>query len=521
MSYLVLARKCRPQSFDEVAAQAHITETLKKAIEKDRLSHAYLFCGPRGTGKTTTARILAKALNCQSFDAPTTTPCGECESCVTIAGGRNADVLEIDGASNRGVQEIQALRERVQYAPQGRFKVFIIDEVHMLTKEAFNALLKTLEEPPARVIFIFATTEPQKLPPTIISRCQRFDFRRIPTDTIAGRIKSIAQSEGLTLSDDAAEIVARRADGGLRDSLSLLDQILAYAPKGELSADEVAEILGILPLDAFVQIADRIAEKDPAGAIEELDRLLESGIDISQVASGLAEHLHGALTTALGVHRDDISERATAEYTKLAERIDKTDILRMAKLASDLQTKLKSSSTPRFVFEELLVYLATLDMALDLHNTAASLAPSAQAPVGAARIQAPPPQQAVIQEPDDHPRPPLDPKFAEIIEHFEALRGDAKADMVSHAKMIEDEGRIILKFPHSLNFQVEKLLMKKDNLDALTEAVQKVFGEDTRVKLLVDEPPSEASEPKPKSSTATIPEGVKTILDGFEAKIES
>ncbi len=538
MSYLVLARKCRPQNFDEVAAQEHITDTLKKAIEKDRLSHSYLFCGPRGTGKTTMARILAKALNCQSFDAPTATPCGVCESCVAIASSRSGDVLEIDGASNRGVQEIQALRERVQYAPQGRFKVFIIDEVHMLTKEAFNALLKTLEEPPPRVVFIFATTEPQKIPPTIISRCQRYDFRRIPTDVIARRIMKIADAEGLKLSEDAAAIVAQRADGGLRDSLSLLDQVLAYSPRGELSADEVARILGILPLDAFVKISERIADRDPAGTIEELDLLLETGIDISQIAAGLSEHFHGALTAAIGLKREGVSERAIEEYSKLSREIATEDILRMAKLASELQGKLKSSSMPRFIFEEALIYMASLDRAVDIGEALAAVREPQRAkaqpiqpnrdnkPVQAsprqfepvAGIPSRPPEPIAVEQ--DEPPKNLDPNFNRFIELFAASRGEGKAEMLQKAQSILDEERIILKFPLGLKYQVETILNRKDNFDALHEAAEAVYGAGTRVKLVVEDGDIREEEPQ-KPPPSRIPDEVARVLFNFDAKLEN
>jgi len=385
MSYLVLARKCRPQTFDEVVAQGHITDTLKSALEKDRLAHAYLFCGPRGTGKTTTARILAKALNCESSDKPTSTPCGKCGSCIAIAGGHSPDVLEIDGASNRGIAEIQALRERVQYAPAGRYKIFIIDEVHMLTKEAFNALLKTLEEPPSYITFIFATTEPQKLPPTITSRCQRFDFRRIPSTQITEQIVAISREEGLLLSEDAAALIAHRADGSLRDSLSLLDQILAYSPKGELSVEEVARILGILPIDAFRSIADKVVNRDPAGAVRELDSLLESGIDIGQVAEGLVEHFHGAVMGAIGALPEDIGEKQSAAYNELAESVATEDLLRIAKLSADIQAKIKTAPQPRFLFEEMLIYLCSFDKTTDvravLSNSPAQSRPQTEAPV--------------------------------------------------------------------------------------------------------------------------------------------
>ena len=242
MSYQVFARKYRPQTFDDLVGQEHVTRTLKNAVEQNRLAHAYLFVGPRGIGKTSTARILAKALNC--IHGPTVTPCGVCDNCKEIAAGNSLDVLEIDGASNNGVEQVRELRDNVRYAPaKGKYKIYIIDEVHMLTSQAFNALLKTLEEPPEHVKFIFATTEPQKLLPTILSRCQRFDLHRIPTNLIAQHLQFIAGKEKITLEPAAAHAIARGADGGLRDAESMLDQLVAFC--GETIAEsDVLDVFG-------------------------------------------------------------------------------------------------------------------------------------------------------------------------------------------------------------------------------------------------------------------------------------
>jgi len=516
MSYLVLARKFRPQSFDEVVAQQHITDTLKNAIEKDRLAHAYLFCGPRGTGKTTTARIVAKCLNCQSFDSPTATPCGTCQSCVSIAQGNSPDVYEIDGASNRGIAEIQSLRESVQYAPQGRNKVFIIDEVHMLTKEAFNALLKTLEEPPRYVTFIFATTEPQKLPATIISRCQRYDFRRIPGNRIAEHIAKLAENEGLKLDSDASALIAHRADGGLRDSLSLLDQILAYSPKGELSADEVARILGILPLDAFDKIAEQILERNPVGALQELDRLLESGIDIAQVGDGLSEHFHGALKFSIGAEKEDLGEKEREIYTRIADEFPPEDLLRISKILVDMQSRLKYAAQPRYLFEESLIYLTNLETTASIRRAISRIdSGEYTAPQRVSAPKSSRPAQDDIEEPDE---PEDNSPQGRLVREFAATRGEGKAEWISEAEVIPDEGRIILKFPHKLEYQVTKILNIKENLDALREAAEKIYGSNTAVKLIVEDP---AEESKPKGDSGNdIPDQVMGLLKEFDAKLD-
>lgn len=513
MSYLVLARKFRPQTFDEVVAQQHITDTLISAIEKDRLAHAYLFCGPRGTGKTTTARILAKCLNCLSFDAPTATPCGTCSSCVSIAQGNSPDVFEIDGASNRGIAEIQSLRESIQYAPQGRHKIYIIDEVHMLTKEAFNALLKTLEEPPRYVTFIFATTEPQKLPATIISRCQRYDFRRIPGNRIAKHISQLAEKEGLILDDDASVLIAHRADGGLRDSLSLLDQILAYSPKGNLTANEVAQILGILPLDAFDKIAEKILKRDPAGAIMELDSLLESGIDIAQVCDGLTEHFHGALKFAVGVESEDIGEKEREIYTRIADEIPAEDILRISKLLIELQSRLKFASQPRYLFEETLIYLTNMENTASIRRAIKQSGSEDYAPQKKRENVV----RTKIEDEEEMSTPVDDSPKGRLINEFAAKRGDTKADWVRDAEFIIDEARVILKFPHRLEFQVNSILLVRENFEALRESVQAVYGGHMDVKLTVEEGVHESS---PKKQSAELPGNVKSLLDEFDAKLD-
>ncbi len=363
MSYLVLARKWRPQTFGDVLSQNIITQTLRNAIEQNRISHAYLFSGPRGVGKTTTARLLAKSMNCRSYDEPTPTPCNECTSCIEIAESRSPDVLEIDGASNRSVDDIQPLRERVQYAPQGRFLIVIIDEVHMLTNHAFNALLKTLEEPPPHVIFIFATTEPEKIPATIISRCQRYDFRRIPLNSIAERLLILAEKENIDLTDDAAKVIAKKADGAFRDALSLFDQIIAFAPSGQVTQQRVSEILGILPQDAFKDIAALASTGNIPEMLEILTELVESGVSPGNLIDGLLDGYRDTLVDMLSKSEIDDSMKSYSPK----------DLTRIIRLLSEAVQKMRYSKRPEFILEERMIYIAMMTKTTDIETLLTSL----------------------------------------------------------------------------------------------------------------------------------------------------
>jgi len=298
MSYLVLARKHRPQTFDEVIGQKHITDLLKKSLESDRLTHGLLFCGPRGVGKTSCARILAKSLNCEK--GPTVKPCGKCSACREIAKGTSFDCLEIDGASNRGIDEVRTLRENVKFAPAyGRYKIYIVDEVHMLTTEAFNALLKTLEEPPDHVKFIFATTAPNKVPATIISRCQRFDFKRIPVKTIVGLLSDIAKKEKFKIDSEAQYAIAKAAQGSLRDALSILDQLSALG-KGGIGAEDVFTMLGLVETQYLFELADAISQKDCALTLQVLEKIIDMGKDIKQLSKDITEHFRHLMVIKVG-----------------------------------------------------------------------------------------------------------------------------------------------------------------------------------------------------------------------------
>lgn len=298
MSYLVLARKYRPQSFDELTGQEHISDLIKNAIESERIAHAYLFCGPRGIGKTSCARILSKALNCEK--GPTVKPCGECSACREITQGNSFDVLEIDGASNRGIDEIRALRENVKFAPSyGRYKIYIVDEVHMLTTEAFNALLKTLEEPPEHVKFIFATTAPSKLPSTIVSRCQRFDFKRISVKVIGQTLEAISQKEKFQIDQDALFAISKAAKGSLRDALSILDQISAFSRQG-IKAEDVYSMLGLVETELLFELTDAVAQKNCTAALKILDRIIDKGKDIKQLVKDVTEHFRNLMIIKVG-----------------------------------------------------------------------------------------------------------------------------------------------------------------------------------------------------------------------------
>ncbi len=318
MSYQVLARKWRPQVFEDVVGQGHITRTLQNAITTNRLAHAFLFSGPRGVGKTTTARILAKALNCEK--GPTPTPCGACDSCRETTAGTSVDVVEIDGASNRGIEHIRELREAVKYAPAGgKNKVYVIDEVHMLTNEAFNALLKTLEEPPPHVIFIFATTEPQKIPATILSRCQRYGFKRVSPQEIAGRLRTIADAEGISITNEGLAMIAKVAEGSMRDSQSLMDQAVSYSGLA-IKDEDLQTTLGSVAQQALRAFAAGLLARDAAGLLKQIDVLLEQGQDLRQFLSGVVEHVRNILVVKTARDPSGIVELPTADIEAIAQQ---------------------------------------------------------------------------------------------------------------------------------------------------------------------------------------------------------
>jgi len=351
VSYQVFARKYRPQTFDEVVGQEHITQTLKNAIEQNRLAHAYLFVGPRGTGKTSTARILAKALNCEK--GPTITPCGVCDVCREIAQGNSLDVLEIDGASNNGVEQVRELRDNVRYAPtRGRFKIYIIDEVHMLTSAAFNALLKTLEEPPEHVKFVFATTEPQKVLPTILSRCQRFDLRRIPVALIAKHLQWIAKQESIALSDAAAHAIAKGAEGGLRDAESMLDQLVAFCGD-TISEEDVLNIFGFTAQQTVSDLCGFILEGNNARALAAVHQQAENGKDLSRLMADLITHLRDLIVAKADPEslRDETGAELFAALQAQAGSIAMDRLLELIEQCAAAENRMKWAPNKKLHFE--------------------------------------------------------------------------------------------------------------------------------------------------------------------------
>jgi len=419
--FLVSARKYRPQTFADLVSQEHVTGTLQNALHLDRLAHAYLFSGPRGVGKTTAARLLAKAINCQTpLDArPDAEPCRTCDACRAFEEGRSLNVIELDAASNNGVDDIRTLRDNVLIPPQGaRRKVYIVDEVHMLSTAAFNALLKTLEEPPAHALFIFATTEPHKVLPTILSRCQRFDFRRITVEETVARLREICAAEGITADDGALHLLARRGDGALRDALSVFDQAVALCGS-DLRYGELAEALGVVDRDLYFDVTERARARDTAALLRTVDAAVRRGYDLQEFLSGLAEHLRHLYVVASTGAADLIEADAEtrARYLDAARGLAEPDLLRALTVIDDAERELKHSPQPRLKLELALIKLAHLEGVADLRALLAKLERlEAGLPAGAPSASAQPPARATAEPPAAYTLPaearPPEPQHA-------------------------------------------------------------------------------------------------------------
>jgi DNA polymerase-3 subunit gamma/tau len=558
-----LYRRHRPQSFGEVVGQEHIVRTLSNAVEKDRVHHAYLFVGSRGTGKTSMAKILARSLNC--VQGPTLTPCGECEPCRTIAAGTSLDVIEMDAASNRSVDDIRDLRERVGFAPAaGRWKVYILDEAHMLTKEAWNAFLKTLEEPPPNTAFVLATTEPQKVMATIVDRCQRFDFQRPSLEQIAEVLRRVAQAEGITIDDGAVALLSRSASGSFRDALGTLDQLVAFGGEA-VTTDVVVELLGAADAELLFDTTDALANGDARAALEAVDRLARSGRDPGQFARDLIAHLRQLLVTrATG----DVPESFTvtvAQPDRLAaqaEGIDDAKLVGAIDALSAAVAAMREGDDPRLTLEVALLKVATpsLDSSREallrriesLESRLGAGAAVEASPEGRAGDESPSRAPAEDERPPSEPSgsaPPAAPSSTEIQKaeapEPEARTATATADVdiervvevwpavVDHLRdsgsaMLStlfddakplgiDEERSVLRigFPDSAKFQKKKA-ESSANVERMAEAIGSIAGQRLRPVYELIEDQNGGAAPKEQADLSED-ELVEMVKDSFDA----
>jgi DNA polymerase-3 subunit gamma/tau len=554
MTYEVLALKYRPKVFEDLVGQETVTRTLTHAIQQNRIAHAFLFAGVRGVGKTTTARILAKALNCAS--GPTVRPCGECAACLEIARGSSLDVLEIDGASNNGVAEVRDIIEGSRYAPsRDRFKIYIIDEVHMLSTPAFNALLKTLEEPPPSVKFIFATTEYHKIPDTILSRCQEFEFRTVSRSEIAQQLRRIVDAEGLRASEAALAILARTAEGSLRDGISALDQVIAAAGS-EIGENEVTEILGLVERQVLRETAEALVARDTEAILRVVDRLSRSGRDLRFFTSSLMQYLRDVLVTRVAPHASDLLDvpGETADLEALARELSEEDLVRSLEVLTQAEDGLRMSPEPRFHLEMALLKISQLrrlasfeDLLTRFERLASGSAPPPPAPPSTTPGPAPAPAKRTTTAPSLPPSPKVEAAphpasedrgtlVAQLWDRLKTGKPMLHAIVSRHHRAEVEPDRLRLQFLSEQKVIAEQL-REKSLLALLEEQVAAVFGKKLAISVEViengDKPKAEAAPKSPgtPANEARPGEGgleerakrdplVKRFVETFQGEVE-
>ena len=495
MSYISLYRKWRSQTFDEIIGQPAIVQTLKNAIKNNRLAHAYLFSGPRGTGKTSTARILAKALNCK--DGPTPSPCGKCQSCTKIRDGHSVNVIEIDAASNRGIDEIRELRERVRYAPvEGRYKVYIIDEVHMLTPEAFNALLKTLEEPPSHTIFVLATTELHKVPLTISSRCQRLDFGRIKLREIEGHLQQVAQDEGFEIDEKALNLIARVGEGSMRDSISLLDQLVSFSGH-KISYDNVVMLLGTADEELLLAFGEAVAANNPAKVLELVRNGVEEGRSTLQVTRDLVAHFRNLLHIKVGsAEALELTSDYLAKLKEQAEKFSLQKIKEMIRALSRAELDMKWHPHARLVLEVALLELleAPEAVAVAKGETSGEVRQATEVRVVTQVIG-----NGKIDKIKNHWSDILESVKKKSIFGYVSLHEGDPAE-------INEKGKLVISFRRGYAFHKERLEEVK-NKQAVEEALREITGEKILIECIVTD--------GKKETTLSA----STVAEFFEGKV--
>ena len=491
MSYVALYRKFRPSGFEDVKGQDHISKTLQNQIKADRIGHAYLFCGTRGTGKTSVAKIFAKAVNCEN--PINGSPCGECSSCKAISEGRSMNVIEIDAASNNGVDNIREIREEVAYRPtEGRFKVYIIDEVHMLSIGAFNALLKTLEEPPEYVIFILATTEAHKIPITILSRCQRYDFKRITIDTIAARLTELMGKEQIEVEEKAIRYIAKAADGSMRDALSLLDQCIAFYIGQKLTYDHVLEVLGAVDTDVFSRLLREIIGKDIAKVLKILEELVMQGRELSQLATDFTWYLRNLLLVKSSDNMEDVLDVSTENLAQLKEEammIENETLIRYIRIFSELSNQLKYATQKRVLLEVALIKLCRPAMEVNTDSLLERIrAVEAQLEKGLP-VQSPEVVYVERQEVEVKPEIKMElPKalhqdVQQVAKNFRAIANAASPMIRNYLKLaklsVGNQDQLLLVLPDEVSAGVV-------GTDAHKEEIQRIIEEKTGKTMMVE-----------------------------------